>query len=234
MLQISLQDNLLTLAPNDMMAQTVNVRTFGMPDIAKRILARNPGLGLSQLNASLEEFFEEVCIIVEDGSAVNTPLFNTQPSVSGVFNSAADNFDPKRHRVKTNLMIGTRLRRATSGIKVQRVQTADPVPFILEVVDVLSDSVNELITPGGIIQLRGGRLKLAVENPANGIFLVDEQQQATKLAVLVENKPARLIAMLPATLPYGAYSLEVRTTYSASGKESKNLKTGRFIKELTV
>ena len=229
MLQFSLQENLLTPAPNDMMAQPVNVRTYGLPEINQRILARNPGLGLSQLNASIEEFFDEVCAIVEDGGSVNTPLFNTQPSVPGVFDSATDNFDPRRHRVRTNLMLGTRLRKATAAIKVQKVQTADPAPFILEVHDVLSDTTNELLTPGGVVQIRGGRLKFVPGNPANGIFLIDEQAQPVRLDVIVENKPARLIAMLPADLP-----LEVRTTLIATGREGKTLKTGRFIRELTI
>ena len=235
MLQITLIENLLTPAPNDMMAQPVNVRTYSLPEIVQRIMARNPGLGVSQLNASFEELFAEVCIIVEDGGAVNTPLFNIYPSIAGVFNSATDNFDPRRHRVKTNVTPGKRLKKANEGIKVQKVQTADPVPFILEVRDILSDTANDLLTPGGVIQIQGGRLKLAMDNPANGIFLIDEQGQATKLQHIVENKPARLIGMLPASLAQGTYTLEVRTTLSSTtNKEGKTLKSGRFIRELTV
>ena len=90
MLNYSLLENLLTPAANAFMAQPVNVRSYGMAEIAKRILARNPGLGLSQLNAALEEFVGEVCIIIEDGGAINTPLFNTQPSIAGVFQGATD------------------------------------------------------------------------------------------------------------------------------------------------
>jgi hypothetical protein len=85
-----------------------------------------------------------------------------------------------------------------------------------------------------VLQIRGGRLKLATENPDNGIFLIDEQAQTVKLATIVENKPARLIAMIPANLPAGVYTLEVRTNLSAYNKEAKSIKTGRFQKELTA
>jgi hypothetical protein len=197
-LNYTLVENLLTAAPNDMMAQPVNVQTYTMDDIAKRILAKNPGLGLSQIIAVLEEYTEETCRIIEEAGGINTELFNAYPSMPGVYSSATDSFDSKRHRVKTNLTPGTRMRRATSAVKTQKVQMADTIPFILEVHDVLSDTFNELLTPGGVVQVRGGRLKLAVSNPDNGIFLVDEQGQAVKLPNIVENKPARLIAIINA------------------------------------
>jgi hypothetical protein len=234
-LNYTLVDNLLTAALNDYMAQPVNVLSYGMPDIARRILAKNPGLGLSQINAVLEEFAGETCRIIEEGGGINTPLFNAQPSMPGVYHSATDSYDPKRHRIKTNLTPGTRMRKATAAIKTQKVQVADPAPFILEVYDILSESANELLTPSSVIQVRGGRLKLAAANPANGIFLIDEQGQALKLVNMVENKPARLIAMLPTDLPAGNYTLEVRSSLSASNnKETKTIKTGRFVRELTA
>jgi hypothetical protein len=147
MLSYSLQDNLLTPAPGDYHALPVNFRVYLPGEVTQRILAKNPGMGLSQINAVIELFIDEVCSIVEDGGAVNTPLFNTQPSIAGTFNGAADSFDGKRHRVKTNLTAGTRLQKATAGIKTQKVQTAEPLPYILEVQDVLSNTVNEMLTP---------------------------------------------------------------------------------------
>jgi hypothetical protein len=224
----------LTLSPNDFSAQPVHVRSFGTGEIVRRILARNPGLSEAQINAALDEFIREACLIIEDGGAINTPLLNTQPSIAGVFHGAADTFDPRRHRVKTNISQGTAMRRATTAIKTQKVQTAEPIPYILEVHDVLSDTVNELLTPGGVLQIRGGRLKMMPDNPDNGIFLTDDTGMVIKMPVVIENKPARLIVMIPPDLPAGSYELEVRTTLSASGKEVKSIRTRRFNRELTA
>jgi hypothetical protein len=231
-LDYSLTENLLTAAPNDMMAQPVNVTSYGLSDIIRRILARNTGLSQVQVTTAFDEVIEECCRIVAEGGGFNTPLVNAQPSIPGVFHSAADAFDPKRHRVKINLTPGTRLKKAAASVKTRKVQMSDPLPFIIEVHDILSGAVNELITPGGVIQIRGGRLKLIAENPENGVFLTGDSGQAFKLNGIVENKPARLIAMLPADLPQGTYTLEVRTTLTSSNKESKILKTGRFLREL--
>ena len=235
MISYTLVENLLTAAPNDFMAQTVNVRSFNMSEIVQRIMGRNPGLSAAQINVALEKFIHEVCLIVEDGGAVNTPLLNTQPSIAGVFHGTVDTFDPRRHRIRTNLTAGTALRRATDGIRTQKVQTAEPTPFILEVRDVLSESTNEQITPGGVLQIRGGRLKLGTESPENGVFLIDNDGNAVKITVVVENKPARLIVMLPADLQSGTYTLEVRTALNSnSNREGRTIRTGRFNRELVT
>ena len=234
MISFSLVENHLTTAPNDFTAQTVNVRSFGMSEIVKRIMARNPGLSEAQINAALEEFIKEACIIIEDGGAINTPLFNTQPSIAGVFHGAADMFDARRHRIRTNLSVGTAMRRATASIRTQKVQTTEPAPYILEVHDVLSDTVNEQITPGGVLQIWGGRLRIVSENLDNGVFMIDDTGNAIKMPVVIENKPSRLIVMMPTDMPAGTYTLEVRTSFVNSSKESKNLKTRRFNRELVA
>ncbi|MDR2887845.1 MAG: DUF4469 domain-containing protein [Bacteroidales bacterium] len=233
MLQYSLVENMLTAAPDDLMAVPLNVHTYSLAEVARRILARHPGMGLSQINAVIEEFIEEVCIIVEDGGALNTPLFNAHPSIAGVFGGAADSYDPERHRARINLQPGVRMRNAAARMKMQKEQAPDPRPFIVEVLDVVSGTVNQQLTPGGVVQLKGGRLKLVASNPDNGIFLISGSG-AIKLDTIVENKPSRLIAMLPANLPQGAYTVEVRTTLTSSNKESRSMKTGWFDRQLTV
>ena len=52
--------------------------------------------------------------------------------------------------------------------------------------------------------------------------------------MVAENKPARLMVMIPATVAAGTYHVEVRTKLDSSGKPGKSLKVGRFSKELTV
>jgi len=130
---------------------------------------------------------------------------------------------------------GIDVRKVASKIKTRKVQVADPVPYIVEVKDIVSGSVNEHLTPGGVIQLRGSRLKFIEANATNGAFLLNITGAQYKASVVVENKPGRLIVMLPADLPPGIYMLEVRTTYSQSGThECLQLKVGRYLKMLTV
>lgn len=235
MLQYHTVDNLMTPAPNDHMAQTVNLRSYDEPQIIEHMLKRGTSLTKTDLLASNQLRTEVILDLLADGAAVNTSLCNMSPSISGVFEGAADSFDPSRHKVNINIYANTATRDVAKKIKVEKVQVADPSPYIVEVKDVVSGTVNETLTPGGILELRGSRLKFVATNPTNGLFLVPETGSEIRIEVIAENKPARLMALLPAQLAAGTYYVEVRTTFSqGNAKESKQLKTGRFAKPLTV
>ena len=103
----------------------------------------------------------------------------------------------------------------------------------MEVKDVVSGKVNEVLTKGGVVQLVGSRLKFDAKDAVQGIFFVPETGEAVRATVIAENKPARLMAIIPAGLKAGTYYIEVRTKISSSPKPLKNVKTGRFFKALT-
>jgi len=100
--------------------------------------------------------------------------------------------------------------------------------------DFMAQPVNETLTPGGVLQLRGSRLKFLPVEVGNGVFLINEQGVERQLTVIVENKPARLMLLLPADLSDGTYWVEVRSSGTINGKPTKILKTGRYSKPLTV
>ena len=107
-------------------------------------------------------------------------------------------------------------------------------PKNMEVKDVVSGKVNEVLTKGGVVQLVGSRLKFDAKDAVQGIFFVPETGEAVRATVIAENKPARLMAIIPAGLKAGTYYIEVRTKIDMGGKKLKTLKTGRFAKPLTV
>ena len=86
---------------------------------------------------------------------------------------------------------------------------------------------------GGVVQLVGARLKFDAKDTAQGIFFVPETGNPVRASVIAENKPARLMAIIPADLAAGTYYIEVRTKIIGSSQKSKTLKTGKFDKPLT-
>ena len=70
------------------------------------------------------------------------------------------------------------------------------------------------------------------------IFFVPEtgapESAAVRASVIAENKPARLMAVIPADLAAGTYYIEVRTKLSGGGTKLKTVKKGTFGKPLTV
>jgi hypothetical protein len=234
MLHFNLVENLLTPAPDDYMAQVTQVRVYTIEEIVDRMLKRGTLVTKPDSLAVLELYHNEIGEIIEEGDGVNTPVFHAFPSMPGVYSGAADSFDSARHKIRINLNPGTLLRDAVKKIKTEKVHIDDPVPYVVEVKDIVSGSVNETLTPGGVIQVLGSRLKFLADKPENGLFLLADDNTDIRCDIIVENKPGRIIAMLPATLAPGNYRLEVRTTYTNNKREGKQLKVGRFIKILTV
>ncbi|XTB05463.1 DUF4469 domain-containing protein [Treponema denticola] len=234
MLKYSLRENLLTPAPDDYMAQVADVRSYTLDEIIDLMMDKGTTLTRADVAATLQVYGEVCSSLIKDGAALNTPLMNTALSISGVFNGANDSFDKKRHTVNLNLTAGTLLRDAVTKVKCEKTEGASTDPYITEVADIVSGKVNEVLTKGGVVQLVGSRLKFDAKDTAQGIFFVPETGEAVRATVIAENKPARVMAIIPADLPAGTYCIEVRTKIAEGGKALKNLKTGRFAKALTV
>lgn len=234
MLKYALRENLLTPAPDDYMAQATDVRSYTLDEIIDLMMEKGTTLTRADVAATLQVYGEVVSAIIKDGSAVNTPLMNTSMSISGVFNGANDAFDKKRHTVNLNITAGILLRSVLPKIKCEKTEGASTDPYITEVKDVVSGKTNDILTKGGVVQLVGARLKFDAKDAAQGIFFVPETGAAVRAAVIAENKPARLMAIIPADLTAGTYYIEVRTKILEGNKSGKTLKTGRFNKALTV
>ena len=232
MIKYSLRENLLTPAPDDYMAQAADVRSYTLDEIIDLMMEKGSTLTRADVAATLQVYGEVVSAIIKDGSAVNTPLMNTSMSISGVFDGANDSFDKKRHTVNLNITAGTLLRDAVTKVKCEKTEGTSTDPYITEVTDIVTGTVNTTLTKGGVVQLVGSRLKFDAKDTAQGIFFVLETGEAVRAAVIAENKPARLMAIIPADLAAGTYYVEVRTKIIGSSQKSKTLKTGRFDKPL--
>ncbi len=234
MLKYCLRENLLTANENDYMAQVADVLSFSLDEIIDLMTEKGTTLTKADTKAALQVYGEVVSALLADGNAVNTPLMNTSFSMSGVFNGANDSYDKKRHSINLNVTAGTLLRDIAAKVKPEKTEAADTAPYITEVPDIVSGKVNVQLTKGGIVQLTGARLKFDAKDETQGIFFVPETGAAVRAAVIAENKPARLMAIIPANLATKNYYMEVRTKFSGGGKPLKVLKTGHFGKALSV
>ena len=234
MLKYSLRENLLTPAPDDYMAQAADVRSYTLDEIIDLMMDKGTTLTRADVAATLQVYGEVCSSLIKDGAALNTPLMNTSMSISGVFDGANDTFDKKRHTVNLNITAGTLLRDAASKVKCEKTEGASTDPYITEVTDIVTGAVNTTLTKGGVVQLVGARLKFDAKDTAQGIFFVPETGNPVRAAVIAENKPARLMAIIPADLAAGTYYIEVRSKHSGGGKPLKAVKAGRFAKPLTV
>ena len=213
MLKYSLASNLLNVSVENYTAKAKASGSYDKEAIIANMLWRGSLLTRTDILAVLNGFEESITAIINDGGTVNTPLFNTSFSISGVFEGAMDNFDRKRHKVNVKFIKGILIRNAEAMIIPEKTGAIAPMLQILEVKDSVSGKVNERLTPGGVLEVWGNNIKIAGDHPECGLYFVPESGEAVKVQVIVQNKPSSLIVMIP-MLSVGIYSLKVVTQFT--------------------
>ena len=232
-IKYGLRENLLTADPDDCMAQVVDARTYSQEDIASEMIKRGSSLTAADIAAYQKLEAEVYADIIENGGNISTPLINTSFSITGVFTNQTDSFDKSRHAIKLNVNAGTALREAASKATAQKVETASTDPYITSVTDkITGDSTT--VKAGSVMELTGARLKFDASDEEQGVFAITESGEV-RCATVIENKPARLLVLLPSDIAAGDFTVEVRTKLTGTrGASGKTLKKGGYNKTLTA
>jgi hypothetical protein len=233
MLKYFLVENQLTERPDDYSAHTHSPVSLDKEAIIGRMLNRGTLLTRTDILAVLNSLEETVVEATLEGNALHLPLFNTSFSISGVFDSPLDSFDGSRHKLNINLTKGTLLREAERSVKLEKANVSAPQPHIQEVKDSVSGAVNEQLTPNGVVELRGYNLRIEGSDPSCGLWFVPESGAEQRAQTFIENKPSKLIAMIPA-LGKGSWQVKVVTQHNGTGKGLKVPKTFVYPKSLAV
>jgi hypothetical protein len=228
-----LVENLLTERPDDYQAQVTSTASLDREAVIDRILKRGSLLTRTDILAVMNGIEETVADALLEGCTLNLPLFNTSFSISGIFDSPMDSFDGNRHKLNINLTKGTLLRETEKKIRLEKTAAHAPHPTIQEVKDSISGIVNEKLTAGGVVEIRGYNLRIEGDDPTCGLWFVGEDSTETKASVIIENKPAKVMAMIP-LLPAGKYQIKTVTQYSNGVRLLKTPKIFSFPKMLTV
>lgn len=231
-----LYENFLTENPNDYMAKVNSERTLGVKDICSVAVTRGGAATTAPaMEHNVNLFLKEMAYQMCDGYAVNTGYFTATAVVKGVFDSKTEKFDPKKHSVLFQFNQGELMRNEIPNIEVEVMGLAEVGSFIGQVTDIKTGTVNEMLTPGRNLRISGSKLKLAGENPAVGIYFINQAtSESTKVEAsdIVTNSPSELLIVIP-QLSSGNYRVEVRTQF-AVGSILKEPRTAVLDKILTV
>ena len=110
-----------------MEVKTRSTKAFGQPEtfvshLQQKAILRAAEEYMLQTNwpgdilAVLNNFFEVAVGITASGETINTDLFKTNLSISGVFDGAGDTFDKSRHSIRVNTNAGKLLKEALTKI----------------------------------------------------------------------------------------------------------------------
>ncbi len=153
-----------------------------------------------------------------DGLAVNDGVYHAQPSVTGRFDAAGENFDPAKHKRGITVVASPELHKLMGQSGVKNAGPASVGPAINKVEDIYTQTINQYLTPGRGIRIHGRRLQLVGDNPQVGVYFVKEDDPSIRIGAakvdIVDNKPSQLLVIVPGHLPAGAFFIEVMTQYT--------------------
>ena len=231
-----LYENFLTENPDDYAARVASERSLGTGQICESAVNRgSANIPAAAMQHAVEEFLKEMAWLLCDGYSVNTGYFTVSPSIKGVFYSPNEQFDPRRHTLLFQFNQGEKLRKELPAIEVRILGVADSGIGIVQVTDVKSGSVNDLLTPNRTLKIAGSKLKLVGEHPSVGVYFVDRttgERFRVDPSDIVINNPSELIVTIP-ELVAGAYTLEVTSQFGGT-LPLKEPRTAVFGKALTV
>jgi hypothetical protein len=161
---------------------------------------------------------EELASLLAEGYYVATPLGAAIPRASGTFAALDEQFRPDAEDSDHRLRIDFRLdpaieRQALAKLHCKRTPIEDTVsPRIVEVSSLQYD-IEGTASPGDLLVLIGSRLSVDPSDESQGLFLrpIGAPSAESRCSVYAENRPARLVALLPGDLAPGEYELILRT-----------------------
>ena len=237
-IKAQLYDNVLTENPNDFIARVASEKSLNIKDICLAATTRGGSdISAAAMEHAVNLWLKEMAYSLCDGFSVNAGWFTSGACIRGSFLSPTEKFNAEKHSVSFEFNQGSLLRKELGSVEVNILGVAEVSTFIAQVTDVKTGSVNDLLTPNRNLRVSGGKIKIAGENEANGVFFVNTQtNERVKVDAtdIVNNNPSELIIVIPA-LVAGEYKLEITTQFSATnGKLLKEPRTGVFERILTV
>lgn len=231
MLKYALYRNHLTEGENDFSAIPLSLTNKKIEDIIAQITKPGSILKQTECVAVIHDFFRAISENLKEGTGFVSEYIRIQPRISGVFNGQDDQFDNQRHQKQISVSASGVLKNAIDKLKLEKVLPNARTPMIESVYDLKTQVLDDAISPGHMIEIRGSRLKVNMDEPDEGIYLINNGSGAvSKLEFVHRNLPSTLSALLPEELATGDYTIEVRTRLIGNSK----LLTGVFAKTLSI
>jgi hypothetical protein len=236
-IKANLYENVLTKEdPNDYIARVSSERTLNVKQICEAAVSRGSAdIPAPAMHHAVELWLKEMGYQLCDGFSVNTGYFIARTQIHGIFNSPREQFNPDKHSVLFSFFQGPELRKELSSVKIEIQGLADTNLSILQVIDIKTGSVDDLLTPSRNLRIVGDKIKIAGDSETAGIRFINQatgERTEVDASDIVNNNPSELLIITP-PLEAGTYKLEITTQFSA-GHLLKEPRTVVFDKILTV
>lgn len=228
---VELYDLAITPGCNKRFGKVLTKKFLKEDDLIAIAVSRRTELNPSTLRAAIDILHEIALEELLNGASVNFGPGVFKLAVNGTFSSDKTEWDCNEHKIILQVSPTTRLYREMENIEV-KVRGMAPVKTTINTVkDLATGKINNCLTRGNAVELKGVKLKIAGDSKANGITVTNTSTGTiTNLTAghLVANFPKNIIFILPESMEVGEYQLELTTQYSNGSTLTKQPRTYRF------
>lgn len=236
--KIWLRLNLLTKdVDNDYIAEVSTVKnTLRNEDLARRIVEKGSEITYETMLSVIRKYDLVVREAVQQGYSVMTENCQFTPRVSGTWNTAADQFDPARHKITLDTVVTTTMRDALARVGVEVLGVKETSGGISRVTDGYTGLTDGTITIGDVIDIEGDKIRIAGDTADVGVFFVSAEGTVTQATGrLRRNDPKFVQIQVPATLNAGMqYTLRIVTQFTSGNNLLKEARTIEYDRPLTA
>jgi hypothetical protein len=215
-----------------------NLRAVFQPEldiheIASKAEVYNVETDAKVIEDGLVAGFELMYYLAADGYKIKTPLFNLRIRLPGEYEGAETGLNEGLYpevRMQSAAPFREYIR---DRVQVQFDGVDQAEGLIAEAVDEHSGQLDEVMTIGNLLTIRGYGLKIEGDDEHHdevGLWFDDGQNPPVKTEILAVNEPRTLKTIVPATLGVGGeYALKV-VTQSSAKRGAALLKTLREVR----
>ncbi len=219
----SLRPNQFTDDPNDQLAKVEHSGTTTLEQIIRHMTGEGGAIKESEARSNILEFFKSVNYFLGLGQTISLDFLKIRFSITGVFSSKDDYFDPDRHQLNIKITPGRFLKAALLELPLTKVKGSTTSIVLEQVYDFTTKTRNEVLTAGGMVRVLGENMTLNLTDEEQGVYLVADDRTQTKVQFLQLITYGELLFQVPAGLAPGNYTVEVHARIRGAKDLSKGI-----------
>ncbi|WP_282013829.1 DNA-binding domain-containing protein [Marinifilum flexuosum] len=231
MIPYYLQENPFQKGKEKYIGKAVLMEKLDAKEIISLCAARGNKIPEYMVESVLKRFEEVIEDALKKGIAINTPIINIAPTLTGTFNGQHDQFDKNRHQLHFRVSEGTFLKRLAEESELFKVDPPNSFVQIHSVKSLSSPTEEYQFEAGSILELKGKSLKYDKQDQQQGIFLINEESQKEyRMQLSIKSTKSYQMFQIPLDIEKGSYLLEIRCL----PPRYTSIRHGRFYKAIII
>ena len=239
--KFDLEEYLMTKdVKEDFAAKVKPIQTFYMADVARLIAEERTEYRIDTIVNITKLVEAKIRQLACGNNIVVTDNVQYSPGILGLFLGKTGVVDPAKNKAVLNMIATAALRAETDLVALEFSGVVRDMggANISLVKDVTTGKTDGTVTPGGILDVTGSKIR-SVNADGTGLGLLTlvntaDLSVAATITLLAINDPKRLMFNIPADLAKGSYQLTLETWFSTNSTQLKQSRTLTYAIPLVV